>query len=216
MSNVIRVDIVPGIPVRIKDLYQWDAGQVLEIHGSNLSGVIEWHFSVNGMEPTPGHQGAITDGVAKIAIPDSVLEKSGKLKVYIRKKDESSTTTEYVAVGMIRKAENTRGELMRTLKFIVAGQRIEKDQACDFSGLVSGTENYLQAEFVFSDEWAGRKKAATFWKLGREFPVELHGDKIATCKIPRAAVSHIEFGVSVTRMEGKEFVRTNILTVERK
>ena len=102
---------------------------------------------------------------------------------------------------------------MRTLKFIVTGQHIEKDPTCDFSG---GTENYLQAEFVFSDEWAGRKKAATFWKLGREFPVELHGDKIATCKIPRAAVSHIVFGVSVTRMEGKEFARTNILTVERK
>ena len=110
-------------------------------------------------------------------------------------------------------ASTARREKMRTLKFIVTGQHIEKDPICDFSG---GTENYLQAEFVFSDEWAGRKKAATFWKLGREFPVELHGDKIATCKIPRAAVSHIEFGVSVTRMEGKEFVRTNILTVERK
>lgn len=103
---------------------------------------------------------------------------------------------------------------MRTLKFIVNGQNINKDPHCDFSGL--DTETTLQAEFTFSDEWAGRKKAATFWKLGREFPVALHGDKIATCKIPRAAVSHIEFGVSVTRMEGKEFVRTNILTVERK
>ena len=113
-------------------------------------------------------------------------------------------------------ANIARRAKMRTLKFIVTGQHIEKDPICDFSGLVPGTENYLQAEFVFSDEWAGRKKAATFWKLGREFPAELHGDKIATCKIPRAAVSHIEFGVSVTRMEGKGFVRTNILTVERK
>ena len=112
-----------------------------------------------------------------------------------------------------RGASTARREKMRTLKFIVTGQNIEKDPICDFSG---GTENYLQAEFVFSAEWAGRKKAATFWKLGREFPVELHGDKIATCKIPRAAVSHIEFGVRVTRREGKEFVRTNILTVERK
>lgn len=105
---------------------------------------------------------------------------------------------------------------MRTLKFIVTGQHIEKDPACDFSGLVAGTENYLQAEFAFSDEWAGRKKAATFWKLGREFPVALHGDKIATCKIPRAAVSHIEFGVSVTRMEGSGFAKTNVLTIGRK
>lgn len=104
---------------------------------------------------------------------------------------------------------------MRTLKFVVTGQQIQKEPSCDFSGLVAETENYLKAEFTFSSEWYGKKKAATFWKLGREFPVALHGDKIATCKIPRAAVSHIEFGVSVTRMEGEEFVRTNILTIER-
>lgn len=42
---------------------------------------------------------------------------------------------------------------MRTLKFIVNGQKLSKDPNCDFSGIVAGTKGYLKAEFIFSDEW---------------------------------------------------------------
>ena len=41
---------------------------------------------------------------------------------------------------------------MRTLKFKVDGQIITKHPDCDFSNLVPGTEGYLRAEFIFSDE----------------------------------------------------------------
>ena len=105
---------------------------------------------------------------------------------------------------------------MRTLKFIVEGQHIEKDPSCDFSGLVAGTENYLQAEFAFSDEWAGRKKAATFWKLGREYPVPLHGDGRIACKIPKEALTFGSFDVSVAGMDGKEYIPTDTVRVEQK
>lgn len=44
---------------------------------------------------------------------------------------------------------------MRTLKFIITAQNVQKDPDCDFSGIVAGTEGYLQAEFLFSEEWAG-------------------------------------------------------------
>ena len=153
MSNVIRIDIVPGIPVRLRDLFQWDAGQVLEIHGSNLSGTIEGRFSVNGMEPTLDQQGTITDGVAKIAIPDSVLKKSGKLKVYIRKTDKSSATTEYVAVGMIRKAEKPSGNAESALslqnKTITPSEKIQSvtaDSGYDALGKV--TVNAIPSDYI--------------------------------------------------------------------
>lgn len=102
---------------------------------------------------------------------------------------------------------------MRTLKFIVDTDKIRKDPSCDFSDLTSG-EKELYAEFSFSPDWHGKKKVATFWKLGREFPVALKDKNI--CKIPSAAVSHIEFSVSVTRMDGKEFYRTGHLLIEQK
>lgn len=51
---------------------------------------------------------------------------------------------------------------MRTLKFIVKDQIIEKDPNCDFENLVPGTEGYLQAEFKFSSEWAGCVRFAEF------------------------------------------------------
>ena len=160
MSNAIRVDIVQGIPVRIKDLFQWDTGQVLEIHGSNLSGTIEGRFSVNGMEPTSDQQGTITDGVAKIAIPDSVLKKSGKLKVYIRKTDESSATTEYVAVGMIRKAEKPSGNAESALslqnKTVTPSKKIQSvtaDSGYDALGKV--TVNAIPSDYI---QPSGEKK----------------------------------------------------------
>lgn len=43
---------------------------------------------------------------------------------------------------------------MRTLKFIVNAQKLEKDPSCDFSGIVSGTKGYLEAEFSVSKEWS--------------------------------------------------------------
>lgn len=163
MSNAIRIDIVPGVPVRIKDLFQWDTGQVLEIHGSNLSGTIEGRFSVNGMEPTSDQQGTITGGVAKIAIPDSVLKKSGKLKVYIRKTDESSATTEYVAVGMIRKSEKPSGSAEAALslqnKTVTPSKKIQSvtaDSGYDALGKV--TVNAIPSDYI---QPSGEKEITT-------------------------------------------------------
>lgn len=42
---------------------------------------------------------------------------------------------------------------MRTLKYIVTGQKIERDLKCDFEDIKKGTNNYINLLFVFDNEW---------------------------------------------------------------
>lgn len=42
---------------------------------------------------------------------------------------------------------------MRTLKYIVTGQKIERDLKCDFEDIKKGTNNYINLLFVFDIEW---------------------------------------------------------------
>ena len=77
---------------------------------------------------------------------------------------------------------------MRILKFIVTGQKIERNQACNFTGLVPGTSGYLQAEFSFSEEYRGCEKIAVFYKYSdSKYPVHLNGD---TCMIPEQVLKN--------------------------
>ena len=56
---------------------------------------------------------------------------------------------------------------MRTLEFEVKGQTLEKREGSDFSGLVAGTDGYLQAKFLFKgNEWRECVKAASFFSDG--------------------------------------------------
>jgi hypothetical protein len=76
---------------------------------------------------------------------------------------------------------------MRTLKFIVEGQRIRPDPKCDFTNLVPGTDGYLQVEFAFSKEWDGCAKVTAFYsRLGKEYRAQILEDG-KTCKIPAEA-----------------------------
>ena len=76
---------------------------------------------------------------------------------------------------------------MRTLRFVVNGQKISKDNLCDFSELVAGTEGYLKAEFDFSNEWDGFTKVAAFWGMGKECEPQVLRDG-KTCMIPSDAL----------------------------
>lgn len=42
---------------------------------------------------------------------------------------------------------------MRILKYIVTGQKIERDLKCDFEDIKKGTNNYINLLFVFDSEW---------------------------------------------------------------
>lgn len=86
---------------------------------------------------------------------------------------------------------------MRTLKFIVDKQIISEDPNCDFSGLVPGTEGYLQAEFSFSPEWNGCTKVASFYTgTGKECQPQVLKDG-KTCTIPTEALKRRAFGIKI-------------------
>ena len=101
---------------------------------------------------------------------------------------------------------------MRTLKFIVTGQQIKKDPSCDFSGLVAGTTGYLRAEFSFSADWNGCRKAASFWKCGKEYPAIL---KDNACVIPAEALTWDKFQVSVTGVKHGYVIATDQIRVDQ-
>ena len=85
---------------------------------------------------------------------------------------------------------------MRTLRFLVDDQKITQDPMCDFSGLVSGTEEYLKAEFSFSKEWDGFLKVAAFWSMGKEHEPQILRDG-RTCTIPANALKWPTFEIGV-------------------
>ena len=84
--------------------------------------------------------------------------------------------------------------MARILKFIINGQNIQPDPSCDFSGIVAGTKGYLCAEFQFTPEWNGCKKAALFSSLGNEHAVPIANGK---CNIPEKALTWNKFSVKV-------------------
>lgn len=105
---------------------------------------------------------------------------------------------------------------MRTLKFIIDGQLIKPDPNCDFSGLIPGTEGYLQAEFSFSPEWANCVKVASFYSvLGDEFPPQVLTDG-TRCMIPSEALKNRIFKIKVLGKRNNYKIQTNKIEVEQK
>lgn len=104
---------------------------------------------------------------------------------------------------------------MRTLKFIVEGQIIKPDPSCDFSGLVPGTNGYIQADFSFSKEWSGYAKVAAFYSvMGVEYePKKLIGGE--HCLIPLDALKRRVFKVRVIGKKGDSKMMTNKLAVKQ-
>ena len=98
---------------------------------------------------------------------------------------------------------------MRTIKFIVDGQVITRDQSCDFGKLVPGSEKYVKAE------WNGRAKVVRFWSaMGREYePQTLPDGK--TCLIPSEALKKRVFKVQIMGKEGKSKILTNKVEVKQ-
>ena len=104
---------------------------------------------------------------------------------------------------------------MRTLKFIVEDQIIKKDPNCDFSNLVPGTEGYIRAEFLFSNDWAGCKKVAAFYSiLGHEFEPQILEDG-KSCLIPKEALQKEKFSIRVIgRAKNLKIITDKIIVIQ--
>lgn len=105
---------------------------------------------------------------------------------------------------------------MRTLRFIVKGQTIERDPECDFDGLVPGSERYVQAKFILSPEWRGAAVVVSFWSvLGKEYdPQVLRVDN--TCDIPVEALQRRTFKIGLVGKTSEGWkLRTNRVAVSQ-
>ena len=104
---------------------------------------------------------------------------------------------------------------MRILKFIIEGRSIKPDPTCDFSNLIPGTENLIQAQFSFSKEWNNCVKVAAFYSmLGAEYrPQSIGPNNI--CRIPIEATKRQRFRMQVygRGIQGK--IITNKITIEQ-
>lgn len=47
---------------------------------------------------------------------------------------------------------------MRTLKYKVQGQNVIRDNTCDFSNIVRGTNNYISLIFEWDEDWRYKAK----------------------------------------------------------
>ena len=102
---------------------------------------------------------------------------------------------------------------MRTLRFIVDGQTVKQDPACDFSGLFLNKDSGVCAEFIFSSEWNNKIKVAAFWSiLDKEYEPQALDNKNA-CIIPVEAFSRASFKIQVLGIGGHERLTTNKLVV---
>lgn len=77
------------------EVWQWDYGQVLEIHGLSLPAAIEIHFGIESGSGTVTRIGSSSGGVTAVNIPDVLLRQSRNLIVYIFVTTEGSGKTEW-------------------------------------------------------------------------------------------------------------------------
>lgn len=68
----------------VEPLYQWDQNQVLEVYGLSLASIPEIHFSNTAMDRAIVRQATMdAAGVVRVDIPNSLLQKSYTVNVYI-------------------------------------------------------------------------------------------------------------------------------------
>lgn len=89
--------------VRVTGLWQWDYGQILEIHGLDLPPAVEVHFAEKGSrEEATVRIGTTADKVTTVPIPEKYLERFGEMQAYIYVSNEEYGQTEYQIVATVK------------------------------------------------------------------------------------------------------------------
>lgn len=102
MSNIIRAvfeqNSYTATATRAdeKPIWQWNYGQILQLHGLDLPKATEVHFShSNIVGDALIRIGTTTDKITEVAIPETFLEHSGKVTAYVYCSTVEHGQTEY-------------------------------------------------------------------------------------------------------------------------
>ena len=102
---------------------------------------------------------------------------------------------------------------MRTLRFIVTGDKLSLDTTCNSEGLFPKRNPEVAAEFSFSPEWESRAKVVAFWSiLDKEYEPQVLNDQ-NVCQIPEKALENPAFKVQILGKQRGRTFKTNKLTV---
>lgn len=129
MSNIVIAVFRDGGYCRVRNVWQYDYGQILRIQGLTLPPAVEIHFSLSeaGGEAVT-RIGITKDNVTDVIIPDSLLENNGatenyNIYAYVYLTDLGSGETEYkitISVKARPKPEAVGGTGETTLENIMS------------------------------------------------------------------------------------------------
>lgn len=141
MSNIVAAIFQNGEQYRrIRNVWQYDYGQILRIQGLNLPKAVEIHFSLEETGGTSVTRIGITkDNVTDVIIPDSLLENNGatenyNIYAYVYLTDLGSGETEYkitISVKARPKPEAIGGTGETTLENIMSAVNQIADRKAD-------------------------------------------------------------------------------------
>lgn len=83
MSNIRAVFAAGLDAITVHGLHQWDYGRSLEISHPDLPAAMEVHFGTAGSKEAIVHVAAGVNGVATVAIPNSLLEQTRPITAWV-------------------------------------------------------------------------------------------------------------------------------------
>jgi len=160
MSNIVAAVFQDGEQYRrVRNVWQYDYGQILRIQGLNLPRAVEIHFSLSeaGGEAVT-RIGITKDNVTDVIIPDSLLENNGatenyNIYAYVYLTDLGSGETEYkitISVKARPKPEAVGGTGETTLENIMSAVNQIADGKADNLDYKNGVLRLLSGETELS------------------------------------------------------------------
>lgn len=160
MSNIVAAVFQDGEQYcRVRNVWQYDYGQILRIQGLNLPRAVEMHFS---LEETGGTSvtriGTTKDSVTDVPIPDSMLEneesdQNYNVYAFVFLTDTNSGNTEYrikIPVKARPKPEAVGGTGETTLENIMSAINQIADGKADNLDYKNGVLRLLSGETELS------------------------------------------------------------------
>lgn len=101
---------------------------------------------------------------------------------------------------------------MRDLRFKVSGQTIEKETGCNFTGIASGTDNWLNLVFSFDASWAGMAKVVCMRDSNGAETNRVVNGKVA---VPSSVTDGKFFSIQIYGKRNGQLVSTNKLFIDQ-